>query len=354
MATKSKSSTKAQANSDKAKKNPMSDTTLDLTTVQFVEELQKDVKAAWNGPKTPFTVYFDNKPWNPQTDLSLFKEYVQMLAGFSAVNKFATGMATGSPKLVVTAPEDKAGYERGTGLYGYVHSSFVPGVDDIVVDVNGAPTQLTVNPADIPPEGWRELLLAPKFGLYAPDNATYYTPRGEMYPDGNIKKVPWNVTNDAGEEVTIMRASSWRYWYCETLSTLLGRHNVSISVFSADAIVEAENCLAVIQAPNRLEANDERRANNRQDGKDVVEAKENAQTIRKENPDFKAPKGALVLELENGGPFDLAKVRIGEPIVPVSPVTGRPAKVRRLRVGDDAERIEMAQLFVSKGWKVRL
>lgn len=181
-----------------------------------------------NGTSHRLVVY-NRKDWNPATDLSML-DLPQGRAALNAVGKWVANGIHGSAKLLIVAPTVKLSFDNGTGTFAYVRSDFIPGKDDVTVDVNGTPVFLTVKGKDVPNcRGYRRLHLD----------------GGELYAKA------WEPMFCNDDEDPFV------YWYCRTLSAILEGNNVSISV-GPKLLSDAEEIIKVVNSPDPATANDTR------------------------------------------------------------------------------------------------
>jgi hypothetical protein len=181
-----------------------------------------------NGTSHRLVVY-NRKDWNPATDLSLL-DLSQGRAGLNSIAKWVAGGIKGSAKLLIVAPTAKLAFANGTGTFAYVRNDFVPGVDDLTIDVDGTPMFLTVDGKDVPnTRGYRRLHLD----------------GGELYAKS------WEPIFTHSDEDPFV------YWYCRCLSAILEGNNVSVSI-GPKLLADAEEVIKVVNSDDRAAANDAR------------------------------------------------------------------------------------------------
>jgi hypothetical protein len=181
-----------------------------------------------NGTSHRLVVY-SRSDWNPSTDLSML-DLSQSRAALNGIAKWVAGGIKGSAKLLIVAPTVKLAFSNGTGTFAYVRNDFVPGVDDLTIDVDGTPIFLTVDGKDVPnTRGYRRLHLD----------------GGELYAKA------WEPIFTHSDEDPFV------YWYCRCLSAILEGNNVSVSI-GPKLLSDAEEVMKVVNSPDKAAANDAR------------------------------------------------------------------------------------------------
>jgi hypothetical protein len=227
--------------------------------------------------------------WNPATDLSLL-DLSQGRAGLNAIGKWVAGGIKGSAKLLIVAPTAKLAFTNGTGTFAYVRSDFVPGVDDLTIDVDGTPMFLTVDGKDVPnTRGYRRLHLD----------------GGELYAKS------WEPIFTHSDEDPFV------YWYCRCLSAILEGNNVSVSI-GPKLLADAEEVIKVVNSDDKAAANDARLYMGRVSSRFSSDVKANAAEII--GNAVESGRGVtigasdLIVPLAGGGTISLVRFNKTSPI----------------------------------------
>lgn len=241
-----------------------------------------------NGTSHRLVVY-NRKDWNPATDLSML-DLIQGRAALNGVGKWVAGGIHGSAKLLIVAPTVKLSFDNGTGTFAYVRHDFIPGKDDVTVDVNGTPVFLTVKGKDVPNcRGYRRLHLD----------------GGELYAKA------WEPVFCNDDEDPFV------YWYCRTLSAILEGNNVSISI-GPKLLADAEEIIKVVNSPDPAAANDARLYNGRVSSRFSADVKANAAEIIgnaiESGQGITIATSDLVVPLAGGGTISLVRYTKATPI----------------------------------------
>jgi hypothetical protein len=297
--------------------NQSMDTTQTLSPVTDVVAA-KVVLENPNGTSHRLVVY-NHDGWNPATDLSLL-DLSQGRAGLNSIAKYVAGGVKGSAKLLIVAPTEKLAFENGTGTFAYVRNDFVPGQDDITIDVDGTPIFLTVKPEDIPDiRGFRRLHLD----------------GGELY----AKK--WEPVFTHSDQDPFM------YWYCRCLSAILEGNNVSVSV-GPRLLDDAKEVVAVFNSDDPVAANAARLYNGRYSSRVQRDVNQQVQdyvgnAMETGKP---APIGSsdLVVPLQGGGTISLSRFNKSMPIR-LATEGGMLLRIRYLTADTDVARLALAMVI---------
>lgn len=222
----------------------------------------------------------------------------------------------GSAKLLIVAPTEKLAFENGTGTFAYVRSDFVPGKDDITVDVDGTPIFLSVDGADVPNKGYRRLHLD----------------GGELY----AKK--WEPVFTHSDEDPFV------YWYCRCLSAILEGNNVSVSI-GPRLLDDANEIVKVANSDDPQAANAARLYNGRYSSRVQRVVNQHVQEYLGAAKETGTPAqiGAsdLIVPLQGGGTISLARFSKSQPIR-LATEGGMLLRPRYLTSDTDASRLALA------------
>lgn len=298
-----------------------------VTKVQTTVALPKIVLENPNGTSHRLVVY-NHEGWNPTLDLSL-TDLVQARAGLNGIAKNIAGGLHGSAKLLIVAPTEKLAFANGTGTFAYVRNDFVPGVDDITVDLGNTRVFLTVDPADIPVEkGYRRLHL----------------------DGGSLYAKSWEPVFTARDD------DPWTYWYCRAMSATLEGHNVSISI-GPKMLDDAKAVMAVVQSDDPAVANEARlyagRVSSRFGSAVKAQASEMAAVANETGVAPVVAASDLDVPLQSGGFISLKRYT---PLVPIylANASGMQLRARFLTADNDIARLAMAQAIRDNGFVVVL
>jgi hypothetical protein len=280
-----------------------------------------------NGTSHRLVVY-NHDGWNPQTDLSML-DLVQGRASLNAVAKFVAGGVKGSAKLLIVAPTEKLAFSNGTGTFAYVRNDFVPGTDDVTVDVEGTPIFLTVKSMDIPnTKGYRRLHL---------DGGELYTKKWEP------------VFTHSDEDPFV-------YWYARTLSAILEGNNVSISI-GPKLLDDAKAVEVVANSDNPAEANAARlftgRYSSRFSRKVATQTSELVGAAIESGSGVTVGASDLLVPLASGGTISLVRFNKSTPIR-LQTEGGMILRPRYLSSDADVSRLAMATTIRSQKLSVVL
>jgi len=241
-----------------------------------------------NGTSHRLVVY-SRPTWNPATDLSML-DLSQSRAALNAIAKWVAGGIKGSAKLLIVAPTAKLAFSNGTGTFAYVRNDFVPGVDDLTIDVDGTPIFLTVDGKDVPnTKGYRRLHLD----------------GGELYTKA------WEPVFTHSDE------DSFVYWYCRCLSAILEGNNVSVSI-GPKLLADAQEVIKVVNSDDKAAANDTRLYIGRVSSRFSSDVKANATEIIgnaiESGHGLDVSPGDLIVPLAGGGTITLLRYNKTVPI----------------------------------------
>jgi hypothetical protein len=286
-------------------------TTLDQTSVATAKVVLENP----NGTSNRIVVY-NHDGWNPQTDLSML-DLSQGRASLNAIGKFVAGGVKGSEKLLIVAPTEKLAFSNGTGTFAYVRNDFVPGKDDVTIDVDGNSIFLTVSGKDIPnTKGYRRLHLD----------------GGELYSKA------WEPT------FTHSDVDPFVYWYCRTLSAILEGANVSVSI-GPKLLDDAKEIVKVANSDDPQAANAARLYNGRYSSRVQRVVNQHIQdyigNARETGVPAQIGASDLVVPLQGGGTISLARFNKTMPIR-LATEGGMLLRPRYLTSDADASRLALA------------
>lgn len=255
-------------------------------------------------------VVYNHEDWNPLVDLSL-NDWNQANAGLSAVAKFVAGGLAGSPKLIITAPTEKLAFANGTGTFAYVRNDFVPGVDDVAVEIGGQTVLLTVDPQDIPTgRGYYRLKL----------------------DGGYLYKESWTKLVEPRME------DPWLYWYCRAFSAILEGFNVSVSV-GPKLMHDAQQVMVVVNSDNPAEANETRRYAGRVGSRFNSTVRATEAQLETQEVQVSAGAGDLEVSLQGGGTISL---KAFSPVQPINLVTSTGITLAPKFLSEDSDKARVA------------
>jgi len=255
--------------------NTMSDTnTTTQTTVNTALNVLLETTA--NGNSHRLVAYHSDRPYDPMRDLSLSNNLLACKAGLEMVAKYVAGGVFGNANLILVAPVEKLFATFGTGTMAYVSSAYDPARDAVTVELEGVKYTLTVDQRDIPNEGWNRLDLL----------------QGKLYK------------RSYEDSFTVRSENPWIFWYCLTGSAMLSEDvNVSISI-GPKLIERAQQVMAVVNADNPEEMNEQRRFVNRQAARVNREMRDNLETAEVQ-VNAGVPDADYMVPLYTGGEITL-------------------------------------------------
>jgi hypothetical protein len=317
-------------------------TMTDQTVTSNISELAKSVSLVSNQEKTSYRIEVRSRSnvheWDAAKDLSLVS-LEQARPAMNAVARWVAGGLAGSPKLIIVAPVEKAGYENGTGRFAYVRHDY-QAKDSVVVEIDGNPISLAVDPQDVPDRGYRRLYLD---GGELYSKSSYegvFTNRGEVLPSGEVRVVERNGFKDDGSSM---------YWFCRASSALLdGSANLSISI-GPRLMDQAEQIMGVVTSPDPAAANSQRLYNHRQVNRFSTEVHEAAAELRGNGEPVNASD--VSVSLVTGGTIPVTK--LAGKLVKLYTESGIYLNSRNLSNRQE-ELVSFAHGLALKGWTVGL
>lgn len=246
---------------------------MDTDTVETLVKKSIELVPTESGNSHYLTASPQSRPWNVMTDLFI-KDLFHAVPVMRAIARWASDAVQGNSKFFLVAPAEKLSRENGTGRMAYVRYDYTP-QDTIIVNVNGTKVNLSVDPRDIPPAGYRCLNLVAG-QLIGQSDLPYFTARG--LEGGYSDKYDMAVPEQAAK-----KNSTYVFWSSMAFSALLDGYNVSVSI-GPRLLEEAERIIAVCDSPDIEAALGTYRFANREMGREYRAATEEVLVIRESEP----------------------------------------------------------------------